>query len=78
MPEIKIDTAFLLKFFFLALSNSKDMSITLPLIDVKSVPDSFAEHMEMVHDVRGDKLTIKVKGKENLIIVPKQSGIIAN
>ena len=68
---VKVDKMFLLKFFFAALCNSKNKSITLPLIEVKSVPDSFGQHLEIEHDVRGDKMTLKIKGKENLIVLPK-------
>ena len=78
MPEIKIDKTWLLKFFFAALCNSKNMSITLPIIEVKSVPDSFGQHMEIVHDEHNDKVTLKIKGKENLVFVPKKNGIILN
>jgi len=78
MPKQKVDTMFLLKFFFAALCNSKKMSITLPMIEVNSVPDTFGDNMEIDYDEPNDRLTVKVKGKENLIIVPRRNGIIQN
>ena len=75
--EVEIDATALLKFFFVALSHSKDMTITLPMIEVMSVPNSFGQYMEIEYLKREDKLRVSVKHEQKNIVIPSARQIKA-
>ena len=69
MSEPVIDGVMIMKFFFVALSKNKTKSITLPMEEVRNVPDGFGELLKIQYYPELDKLEIGIKTSD--IIIPR-------
>ena len=69
MKEPVIDGTMIMKFFFTALNKNRTKSITLPMSEVRNVPDGFGELLKIQYYPELDKLEIGIKTSD--IIIPR-------
>ena len=67
MSQPVIDGNLIMKFFFAALNKNRTKSITLPMSEVKNVPDGFGELLKIQYYPELDKLEIGIKTSNILI-----------
>ena len=77
LKEPVMNGEMLLKFFFTALCHNKTRSITLPMVEVSSVPDSFFQCLQVEYFPHEDKMKVSIRAKKETIVIPTVKDIQA-